>query len=210
MATPIPWLCCPSAILPQLWKNAWGHCPFGRPICDQALTSWLMSWNCFNISTSLCFLMMPSILLSASSLSGYVDIGLVLLWIEILLYPFPPASSQGPLLLFWDWFALFSPKYIHLLKTECVSFCMTAAWSHDVYTCVLLFVQMNVVPSGVWKLLLRMNQTWEVYNFFLRSWLISLDFFRFSHDVKQRGTEFEGRPWNTFTGTPPINSNDVN
>ena len=34
-----------------------------------------------------------------------------------------------------------------------------AAWSHGVYTCVLLFVQMNVVPSGVWKLLPRMNQT---------------------------------------------------
>ena len=29
-----------------------------------------------------------------SSLSGNVDIGLVLLWIEILLYLFPPASSQ--------------------------------------------------------------------------------------------------------------------
>ena len=37
-----------------------------------------------------------------SGLSGYVDIGLVLLWIFILLYLFPPVSSQGPLLLFWD------------------------------------------------------------------------------------------------------------
>ncbi|CDQ89200.1 unnamed protein product [Oncorhynchus mykiss] len=36
---------------------------------------------------------------------------------------------------------------------------MTAAWSHGVYTCVLLLVQMNVVPSGVWKLLPSMNQT---------------------------------------------------
>ena len=27
---------------------------------------------------------------------------------------------------------------------------------------------------------------------------------------KQRGTEFEGRPWNTSTGTPPNDSNDVN
>ena len=36
------------------------------------------------------------------------------------------------------------------------------------------------------------------------------DFFWFSHDVKQRGTELEGRPWNTSTGTPPIDSNDVN
>jgi hypothetical protein len=35
-----------------------------------------------------------------SGLSGYVDIGLVLLWILILLYLFPPAL--GPLLLSWD------------------------------------------------------------------------------------------------------------
>ena len=48
-----------------------------------------------------------------SGLSGYVDIGLVLLWIQILLYLFPPAFSQGSLLLFWDWFALFAPKYNH-------------------------------------------------------------------------------------------------
>ena len=71
---------------------------------------------------------------------------------------------------------------------------------HGVYTCVLLFVQMNVVPSGVWKLLPRMNQTCGGLQF-LRSWLISLDF---SHDVKQRGTEFEGSPWNTSTGIPTI------
>ena len=25
------------------------HCPFGRPICDQALTSWLMSWDVASI-----------------------------------------------------------------------------------------------------------------------------------------------------------------
>ena len=113
------------------------------------------------------------------------------------LYLFPPASSQGPLLLFWDWFALFAPKYAHLLDTECVSFLsrMMAAWSHGVYTCVLLFVQM--IPSGVGKLLPKMNQTCGGTHFiFLRSWLI---FYFFSHDVRQRGTEFEGRPWNTST-----------
>ena len=49
-------------------------------------------------------------------------------------------------------------------------------WSHGVYTCVLLFVQMNVVPSGVWKLLPRMNQTCEGLQFYLSSWLISFDF----------------------------------
>jgi hypothetical protein len=37
-----------------------------------------------------------------SGISGYADIELVLLWIEILLYLFPPASSHGSLLLFWD------------------------------------------------------------------------------------------------------------
>ena len=52
---------------------------------------------------------------------------------------------------------------------------MTAAWSHGVYTCVLLFVQMNVVPAGVWKLLPRMNQTCGGLHFFF-SWLISFDF----------------------------------
>ena len=54
---------------------------------------------------------------------------------------------------------------------------MTSAWSYGVYTRVLLFVQMNVVPSGVWKLLPRINQTCGDLQFFLlRSWLISFDF----------------------------------
>ena len=42
--------------------------------------------------------------------------------------------------------------------------CMMAEGSHGVYTCILLFVQMNVVPSGVWKLLPRMTRLAEVYN----------------------------------------------
>ena len=83
---------------------------------------------------------------------------------------------------------------------------MTAAWSHGVYTCVLLFVQMNVVPSGIWKLLQKMNQTCGCLQFFSE---VLADLFWFSHDVKQRGTEIEGRPWNTSTRTPPIDSNDV-
>ena len=53
-----------------------------------------------------------------------------------------------------------------------------------VYTCVLLFVQMNVVLSGVWKFLPRINQTCGGLPFF--SEVLA--------DVKQRGTEFEGRP----------------
>ena len=54
---------------------------------------------------------------------------------------------------------------------------MTAAWSHGGYTCVLLFVLMNAVHSGIWKLLPMMNQTCGgLHIFFLRSWLISFDF----------------------------------
>jgi hypothetical protein len=53
---------------------------------------------------------------------------------------------------------------------------MTAAWSHAVYTCIVLFLQINVVPSGIWKLLPRINQTCGgLQNVFLRSWLISFD-----------------------------------
>ena len=56
---------------------------------------------------------------------------------------------------------------------------MPAAWSHGVYTCALLFVQMNVVPSGVWKLpegIKDEPDLWRSTIFLLRSWLISFDF----------------------------------
>ena len=78
-----------------------------------------------------------------SSLSGYVDIGLVLLWD---IDTFVPVSSS-----------IFTRSY----ETERVSFLsgMTAAWFHGVYTFVQLFVQINVVPLVVWKMLPRMNQT---------------------------------------------------
>ena len=46
----------------------------------------------------------------------------------------------------------------------------------------------------------------EVYNCFSE---VLADFFWFSLDFKQRGTEFEGRPWNILSGTPPIDSNYV-
>jgi hypothetical protein len=55
-----------------------------------------------------------------------------------------------------------------------------------------MFVQMNVVPSGVWKLLLVwMNQTCGGPQ---KNSEVLADYFRFSHDVQQRVTEFEGRP----------------
>ena len=51
--------------LPQLWKYAWGQCPFGRLICNQALTSCHVLRCCFNISTYFSSLSIPSILGSA-------------------------------------------------------------------------------------------------------------------------------------------------
>ncbi|XP_051533984.1 guided entry of tail-anchored proteins factor CAMLG-like isoform X2 [Myxocyprinus asiaticus] len=56
------------------------------------------------------------------------------------------------------------------------------------------FPKMNVVPSGVWKLLPRMNQTCGGPQSFSE---VLADFFRFFNDVKQRDTEFEGREENT-------------
>ena len=54
---------------------------------------------------------------------------------------------------------------------------MTAAWSHGVYICVLLFVQMNMVPPGVFKIAPKDEP--DLYRstiFFLRSWRISFGF----------------------------------
>ena len=74
-----------------------------------------------------------------SGLSGYVSIGLVYCR--------------------YRYFCTCFLQNIH--KVLCISFLsgMKAAWSHGVNTCVLFFVQMNVVPSGSWKLLPRMDQT---------------------------------------------------
>jgi hypothetical protein len=53
---------------------------------------------------------------------------------------------------------------------------MMAAWSYGVYSCVLLFVKMNVVPSGVLKLLPRMTQICGGLQFFSE---VLADFFDF-------------------------------
>ncbi|XP_051549554.1 protein SEC13 homolog isoform X2 [Myxocyprinus asiaticus] len=92
-------------------------------------------------------------------------------------------------------------QYIHIIFlphdaiyfVKCTSpSCSKAPPQHDAATHMLhgwdgVLRPMNMVPSGVCKLLPRMNQTCEgPHYFFLWSWLI----FLFSH-VKQRGTEFE-------------------
>ena len=69
-STPTTWCCHPSASrlgwcysgcmhLPfsskhNNWNYACGHCPFGRPLCDQDLTSWLMSWDISSIHPHNC------------------------------------------------------------------------------------------------------------------------------------------------------------
>ena len=63
-----------------------------------------------------------------------------------------------------------------------------ATWSHGVYTSVLLSVQMNVVPSGVWKLLPRMNQNCGGPQFLSE---VLADFLKFSHDVKQKSLKVD-------------------
>ena len=90
------------------------------------------------------------------------------------------------------------------LGTDRVAFLsgMMAAWSHAVYTCVLLFVQMDMVPSGIWKLLPKMNQTCWGLLVFLKFWLISFDFPMMS----SKEALCEGRPGNTL----PIATNYVN
>lgn len=66
MVTPIPWLFCPQAISWQIWKCAWGHCPLGRPIFDQAFNSLTDIRCCFNILSLFSFLLMATILLESS------------------------------------------------------------------------------------------------------------------------------------------------
>ena len=80
-----------------LFHQIRGHLSIFVPMCSLQTVVWLFYGGFGAVASSL-----------LSGLSGYVKIGLVLLWIYILLYLFPPASSQGPLLLFWDWFALFA------------------------------------------------------------------------------------------------------
>ena len=84
---------------------------------------------------------------------------------------------------------------------------MTAAWSHGVYTCVLLFVQMERCTFRHLEIAPKDEPDLCRSTIFFSE--ILADLFRFSHDVKQGGTEFEGRLLNTSTGTPPIDSNDV-
>ena len=64
-----------------------------------------------------------------------------------------------------------------------------AAWSHDVYTIVCTdehgtFRHLEIAPKDEPDL-------WRSIHFVSG---VLADFFRYSHDVKQRGTEFEGRP----------------
>ena len=75
--------------------------------------------------------------------------------------------------------------------------------------CLYLRTILCTDERGTFRRFGNCSQRWtrlvEVYDYFSE---VLADFFAFlfPHDVKQRGTEFEGRPWNTFTGTPPFDS----
>lgn len=78
--------------------------------------------------------------------------------------------------------------HVHFKKTECV--CFLSGMS-GATVLILVFVQMNKVPSGVWKLLPRMTQTCGGPQLFSE---VLGNFFEFYNDVKKRGTGFEARP----------------
>ena len=104
-----------------------------------------------------------------SGLSGYFDIGTNF---TVDIDSFVPVSSS----IFTRSFAAVQGLICTFRTKVCsehVSFLsvMPAAWSHGVYTCILLFVQMNVVPSGICKLLPMMNQTCGGLTFFGRNFL---------------------------------------
>jgi hypothetical protein len=83
-----------------------------------------------------------------SGLSAYVDIGLVLLW----MYTSVPVSSSIFTMSFAVVLGLISTfvirtKVCSSLGDNSFLIDMTAAWSHGVYTYILLFVHLNVVPK---------------------------------------------------------------
>ena len=123
-----------------------------------------------------------------SDLSGYVDIGLVF---TVDIDTFVPISSS----IFTRSFAVVSGIDLHFstkVRSSLGDRTRLLPERYGVYTCVLLFVQMNMVPSGGWKLLPRMNQTWGGLHF-LRWFLFIFPW-------------CQGRPWNTSSSTPPIDS----
>lgn len=81
---------------------------------------------------------------SLSSFSNYVSN-----IFQLLVNLFPPASSQGPVLFFWDWFAFFVPKYSHLWENECVCFLsgIMALWP-PVFTLAYCCVYLKIAPSN--------------------------------------------------------------
>jgi hypothetical protein len=124
-----------------------------------------------------------------SGLSGYVDIGLIF---NVDIDTFVPVSSS-----------IFTKSFAVVLGLICTfrtkvrsslgSFLsgMTAAWSHGVYTCVLLFVQMN----GTFRCLeIAPKDEPDLWGSTKKDSEVLANLFLFSHDLKQKGTEFKGRP----------------
>lgn len=101
-------------------------------------------------------------------LSGCVD--------KVFLCPFPPAFSQGPLLFFWDWFALIAPKHVHLWDRSCL-LPLAVWWLHSRIAFILLYCiiytdEQCTAGSDVWKG--RINKLLDFC--FLQSWVTWLTF----------------------------------
>ena len=102
---------------------------------------------------------------------------------------------------------IFTRSFAVVLGLICTWFLLPEQYDGSVVPwCLYLRTIVCTDERGTFMRLERWTRLVQVYNFFSE---VLADFFWFSHDVKQIGVEFEGRPWNTSTCTPPIDSNDV-
>ena len=170
---------------------------------------------CYNISTQFSILMMPSILSSAPVFSGGLEQCLLPCWAA-----FQVMSIKDTFYFGYRYFCKvlfhkvlcccsgidlhFSHQSTFISRRQCASPSWAVLWLRGPMVFILAYY---CLYRWTWYLQQGWARLVEVYNLFSEG---LSDFFWFSHDVKQRGTEFERRPWNTSTGTPPIDSNDVN
>ena len=122
-----------------------------------------------------------------SGLSGYVDIGLVLLWISILLYLFPPVSSQGCFAVVLGLICTFRTK-VRSSRGDRTRLLPERYDGCVVPWCLYLHTIVCTDERGTFRHLeIALKNEPDL-------WRSTIDLFLFSHDVKERGTGFEGRP----------------
>ena len=156
---------------------AWGHCPFGRRICNQALT---FNW-CLEMLLQYIHIIFPP-----------HDVIYFVKRTSLFCSKAPPQHDAAtPVLHGWD--GVLRLASLPLVVPWCLYLC-TIICTGERGT----FRHLEIAPKDepdLWRS--------TIFFCFLRSWLISFDFPMMS----SRGTEFEGRHWNTSTGTRPIDSN---